>query len=82
MDVTIAVEDGFGGPAVTTAPNSAVTATIYAPDGVVHLGCNGTYTGTFIGSRVRVGKNSQVLAWPPLPGGRCTRPLPVAADVP
>jgi hypothetical protein len=59
-DVSIQVEADDGKPVFSARSPSSVAASVYAPNGNIILGADGTYEGRFIGRTIRVGQRARV----------------------
>jgi hypothetical protein len=59
-DVDIEIEATAEDHPVFAARSSSVAAEVYAPNGDIALGADGTYEGRFVGRRVRVGARARV----------------------
>jgi hypothetical protein len=59
-DVAIEIEAGGDVPVFAARAPSSVAADVYAPNGDIVLGADGTYEGRFVGRRVRVGARARV----------------------
>ena len=59
-DVDIEIEAEGHGPVFAARSPSSVAARVYAPNGDIILGADGSYEGRFVGRRVRVGARARV----------------------
>lgn len=62
--IRVNVEGGGGRAAFRAEARSTVDATVYAPNGRIHLGTNGRFSGAFVGDSVEVLQRARVRSVP------------------